>query len=615
MRENTVLIITIGRTDLKKAIIDEQGKFIELPDTFSRHYLSGEGNEKAQYAPKTVTLEHALELQKAAQEAAVLARKKRDPAALCEPNGASNKQSAQLQSEYADKVIPVKLIALLQELKHPDYKGPKPNTIIILNTDRNELDEEDRDRKREPYAYGPIIAQWFADELKLPYKGIIDATISLGEGSYVLNYINGKMNFYGSGKDDPVNRKALENICCVIQRLVDTKPNTPLSILYSPGGGAGNYKPQIEALCDLYADHLMTWTEPEKRGERTGKGSAFEQASRYPSPDTSFRARKQIIGLLKKGNLQGAAAIAEAFTPESGNRNQCDHAWARAIQAANFWLQGQYTIEQLNEALACPLPLKDERSLPNSLWCAFRLEAALKMGNYQDAIRLTCDISEIMLQDYFANCLSEVNYDFANEAYADLVIKLGDKPQLIDLFSTAYNGIATTKNGQLQKPFSDTLAHLSNKKVSTVKTYLFENQDEQRRIAALDIICSLHIATTSGKPLAYQPNHLLKNYESTLRGNGDPTDLSNPKAIRNTITHGYLSQSKLQAAIQSFVNADLWHKSDTGEYSFLAHKTFADLYSQLDVKVKDSPYRLFTQLIGGLITQLKHAPVDFEEHA
>ncbi|ELR63892.1 hypothetical protein C942_03237 [Photobacterium marinum] len=666
MSKRSILIVTIGNTDIKVLAKTKAGKTIlKNTNDRSRSYL--EKNDHIKKATNgtgdyilnenTITWNNDLsnlDYLEAKPGFVDFEDIERKPCVHCK-----NKSTLPTTELIADEdnriqLVASKLLPLVEHIKQAEDID-LPKLVMVLNTDRPELDDKSL-RQKEPYMFGSLLTRWLCEQFNLSYVGQLalpsvpseqhafyesctKETLkswqhAAPEGiGFFVNYLDGDQLAEGHCKDDPVLRLALTRIQACIQAATETYPDS--NIIYSPGGGFAKFKPQIEAICELYTSKVYSWHEPEAELSDNKPGEALSDTHKFPSPDVSYRARKQCITLIKNGNFQGAAAIAAFFT-DSKNKNLCDKNWAAAITEASLWLQGRSGLEALHQSVKKAqntavqnstkpiLPFKQESEMPNTLWAAFRVEAALRQGNIQDAIRFCCDISDIALQDLVGCMQSPANYELKPPVKIDSKQDKNNKgkkkaAKFISLplakEHTSYTDALTTlisdqghsKKTSIQK----ILTKEGNLELNTnIKPR--ENSDLVGSLA-LNIVCELRQAAAQSSVTLkdLSQSHPLQMFEIKLN---EPLEgRGTPRHYRNQITHGFMSETETNNAEQAFIDSKLWAEKDCNT-RFLQQPLIMDLYCSFHLPdAQNQPlaelYRHFTDT---LIAILRNAPVDFE---
>ncbi|MCF7512819.1 hypothetical protein L3V43_04280 [Pseudoalteromonas sp. L23] len=615
---NKILIITIGNTDIK-AVIKETKKAGEDQDKAQTEAITTLATIGDHSRPEFCgyLAEHCIDVGSSSQKLAFT---------LLEPNEALDVLTAQdfeqqekplyldftindgkakftapkfctLRTPDCPELLLPKIAPLVNELQHIDFT---PNYVLVLNTNRQASNKLSTFiKKKEPFAYGPYIANRLSKSLKLPYNQEFDHTYctsaDIKQGVYYLNFLTGDDLLEGADQNDPINRQALEKISTAIQALCSRVEPSQNQLILSCGGGFPKLKAQLEAICELYADKVLAYSEPEMRSS-SAPAVTLANTHHYPSPDVSLRARKQCIALIQHGNFQGAAALAQPFVDDE-NKNRCDKGWAHNLITASEWLQGRVSIDKLNATLPAALPFNTEAELPNCLWAAFRIEAALKMGNYQEAIRFTCDFVEVAAQDLLCHSFTPNQFEI-NAAKAQCeVIKKQYEEQITTLFQR-----------KTKKPLDSLLTCCFDLKIDRFLKYKAEQGSDRNLLFDFAIALS---KLKQNEQIRWEDlnNHPLLQFEHTLRTKPEKCE-STPQRYRNRITHGYLSPTDVKEAKNTFIHAKLW--DEDREYAFLTQPLFLDIFDLL-VTNKQRASDLYSNLVKTLCQQMLNAPINFTE--
>lgn len=659
MNTQTILVVTIGSTDIKALGVHHESSggsrypmeifnqraFCELLEKEGVSIGAREKNARfTLLRPKDLKSTNALIEELAQAESAFSHHQLRHKQSETDHN---NRFSPALEvyegvlktkgksSEFDFKPEAPELIAakLLPVVSRIFENKSNITTAIVLNTNRS---KERKHAKKEPYAVGPIIAKWLAEVLNLEHRGEFqfqdDAPIM--NSAFYLNYLTGTTEADGEKQNFPVTREAMQTIDCMLKHLeqVYRKQGITPQVLYSPGGGLPQFKSQIEAACRLYFDKVEHWVSPDNE-HQFNSSQYSENIDLYPAPDTSYRARRQIIEQIESGNFEGAATIASAFYNDDENGEQpqliqSDQHWAKAVIAVAGWFQGKVSLKELKSQLPSILDkFHEEKEMPNSLWCGFKVEAALRQGNLHDAIRYTCDIRDIALYDLLGKVVGKGNFDLfhslsstndAGSLQPQLdqlnkeigANKVDDKGETVSFKYTnlvlkekaRYKIRLNTYNPMVpgQKAGKSTLEQLlGKKKAASIENYC------SNRIILIDALC---LAQDGNIPEAL--THPLNIYEATLKrplAKGEST----ARNYRNTITHGFLPPEMTKQAKQHFMHERIGFWAQTPNKNtmhFLNQPIFTELYARLDSD--NTPADCYKQLVKALTDKLRHARID-----
>lgn len=494
------------------------------------------------------------------------------------------------------ELIPAKLFPIIRQLK---LKQKKIDTAIVFNTSRDKQNNN-RHADAEPYAFGEVIARWLAHELQLEFASPDSRPEQQPENkAFFCNYLTGNMNAEGEDADYPVSRAGMQCIDSILEAVTqyykeqETKEQKiSVEAFYSPGGGIPAFKSQIEAACHFYFDQVDHWITPDNESEFELKND-WQDAQRYPSPDMSYRARKQALQLIEEGNFEGAAVIAKPFLSDE-KVTLADKNWANAVRTTALWFQGGLSLAELNQSLykasihigmkedATRIPpFENEKQMPNTLWAAFKIEAALRQGNLQDAVRYTCDLRDIALYDLLGKKLAEGNFDTFHNTPVDNKIDKEKFVLVLKKLAKKFN-IQGRNNNELE--FKDLISNnRSRYKLDTSKTY---SKDGNQRSLLLD--CAALVDCYKISP----EDHPLNRYEQALKTNSGNGDLR-ARDYRNIITHGYLSSEKSRGIKAHFSDdkVKLWSAPNPetktspdsdSKMRFLNQDLVSNLYKQLD---------------------------------
>ncbi|WP_028302066.1 hypothetical protein [Oceanospirillum beijerinckii] len=544
------------------------------------------------------------------------------------------------------QLIPAKLFPIIRQLK---LKQKKIDTAIVFNTSRDKQNNN-RHADAEPYAFGEVIARWLAHELQLEFASP-DSRPELqpDNKAFFCNYLTGNMNAEGEEADYPVSRAGMERIDYILETVTQYYKKQKLSVeaFYSPGGGIPAFKPQVEAACRFYFDQVDHWITPDNESEFELKND-WQDAQRYPSPDMSYRARKQALQLIEEGNFEGAAVIAKPFLPAE-KVTLADNNWANAVRTTALWFQGGRSLAELNQSLyeastrigvkgatAHILYFESEEEMPNTLWAAFKVEAALRQGNLQDAVRYTCDLRDIALYDLLGKKLAEGSFDTFHNSPDECSFNPIPLNEALTTLSEQLNVLSKDSDKEKQeasvyKPYTCSQlikASQGRFKLETGTSYSFSKQSKKEfkgltggapkdpKFNDRPILLDASALSDAGS-IEAMFTHPLNCYEYALKAYSEK---NKPKArdYRNIITHGYLSPKKSEDIEAHFTaeTVGLWSapNSETNTNSdsdskmrFLNQKLVSDLYKRLDSNNELAD--LYNKLTNTLKEILTHSPI------
>lgn len=503
------------------------------------------------------------------------------------------------------RLIPIKLFPIVYDALKEDQPYTI-DTVIIFNTHR--INRDGSNRSDEPFAFGEILAEWLSEELNLKspmfidYEGNPDPVIEPEGAVLYCNCLYGGMNFKSDGKNFPLNRETASIIDDLLNKVQRHNPDHHL--ICFPAGGIPAIKEQVMSACQFYFNSVETRTLPKNNQNILNSDTAGNE---FRSAEESYHARKKAISLINRGNFEGAQVIAEVF--DAGKeRISADSRWAEKVKIASHWLQGTRSIDALNNVLPNSLPF-DKDTLPNTLWAAFRIEAALRYNNIQDAIRYTCDLADIALIDLLAKQLQRP----ANQI--STLDKVQIAPKFADRLESALLNLHKPETDSKQRLIEHhpnegyTLRINTHKQYSFTKAKVAEIKTENRKLLP-DLLCLLDLKGTETAfyhhPLSLFEHHLSLHVES-----GD--DKSNARKYRNKITHGYLPSEKVNQASAHFRHPDiaLWASIERtlspGGMQFLNQPVFTNLYACLDNQ--NQPAQLYARLVASLKESLINSPL------
>lgn len=516
----------------------------------------------------------------------------------------------------APELIAAKLLPVISRIFQ---NKSNVTTAIVLNTNRI---KERKYAEKEPYAVGPIIAKWLAEVLNLEHRGEFqfqdDAPIM--NSAFYLNYLTGTTEADGEKQNFPVTREAMQTIDCMLKHLAQVyrKQGITPQVLYSPGGGLPQFKSQIEAACRLYFDKVEHWVSPDNE-HQFNSSQYSENIDLYPAPDTSYRARRQIIEQIESGNFEGAATIASAFYNDDENGKQpqliqSDQHWAKAVIAVAGWFQGSKMLHELQDVLPEALPFEHQSRMPNSLWTAFKIEAAIRQDNIQDAIRYICDLKDVALYDLLGKLTAKGNFN----AFHGITKRKWTEAALKPLSEAAEQLNEVMKqHGEFKKinlSMVNSHKRIENFSLNTRPQYNLHSENKsipawndssvyKSRQLILDLTCIADMkAITTGL------QHPLINFEYKLK---QKVNKLKARDYRNTITHGYLDPQMSEIARAHFTHPEiqLWKgKPSKDNMHFLSQPIFTELYARLDSK--NTPADCYKQLVEALTDKLRHARID-----
>ncbi len=631
--KNTVLILTIGQTDLQVMVKDDKGLTIgvtKIPTTDGNMYQKFNGALEKENVVAFSSKEangHAFFIN--ADDDPEKIKERTDNAIRVDREDKDKIKSDAVSIKEEGNSVSVKVEGIEQPQKELLVKKTTPiidhylkdktssiSNIVVFNTHRKE-------RRFEPFAFGKIIAHWLKHMVERHTESSFSChefnpddvnSNPLTKNSVVwVNYLKGDERFSTDG-----SQPAMKRIDKTIKQLCRLYPNNEAEFVCSTGGGLPEAKTQLEAACRFYLHPCIF--------EKLNQEDTLKNETKQYTAAESYEARHQIVQLIREGNFEGAAVMATPFLNDKNGQDkkaiESDQKWASAVKTVAKWFQGSVDLNALNAELKEAsgnnvLPFEHEFQMPNSLWSAFKIEAALRQQNIQDAIRYTCDLRDIAFYDLLGAYLHEGNFDDPHKSNDEV-----KKPLTHEQFKEKYD---SSKNGD---DFFKVASELSHKALPTActlykekhpsrfntrKTWLLKSNTDFSRIILMDFVCYLASAEK-------WRDHPLNQYEDALKPRvKNPPKKLYPRDYRNRITHGYLSSEQLAQARDAFEQAELWAASNA-PMRFLEQPIFNALYKSISQqnnaenkqKLDDNltASELYENLSQRLISILQELPMD-----
>lgn len=625
--KNAVLILTIGQTDLQVMVKGDKDLPIgvtNIPTTDGNMYRKFNGALEKENAFAFSSKEangHAFFINADDAPSEIKARTDKAGRLDREKETKLNSEGDLVSIEVAgipqtQTELLVKKITPIIDHYLKDNTNPISN-IVVFNTHRKE-------RKLEPFAFGKIIAHWLKHmverQTEIPFSchefNPDDVNSNpLTKNSVVwVNYLKGNERFSTDG-----SQPAMKRIDKTIKQLYRLYPNNEAEFVCFTGGGLPEAKTQLEAACRFYLHPCIF--------QKLNQEDTLENATNQYTAAESYEARHQIIQLIHEGNFEGAAVMATPFLNNEGDQGkkaiESDQKWARAVKTVAAWFQGSVDLNRLNAELKDAsgnnvLPFDHEFQMPNSLWSAFKIEAALRQQNIQDAIRYTCDLRDIAFYDLLGAYLHEGNFDDPHKSNDEV-----KKPLTLDQCQNESNSFKNRYESFKKEvsQFSKTPLPEASKlytpdkaqRFNTYKKWTHEDNTDSSRIIFIDFVCYL---ASSEK----WHEHPLNQYEDALKPRSEKTrNKLYPRDYRNRITHGYLSSEQLAQARKTFEQAELWATTNIS-MRFLEQPIFKALYKSIPQKNNTengqklddnlTASELYENLSQRLISILQELPMD-----
>ncbi len=460
------------------------------------------------------------------------------------------------------KVMPVAL-----ELKKREQYDIK--MVVVLGSSREKAQMEQKGLghmvRGEPVAAAKIVCEWLADFFELKnlqeFPSNREKLEFANQGiALYTHYLHSDMEADGETDNFPINRQAMQivdDLFRKIQSIAKKQQWKNLKCIYSSGGGFPEHKHQIGAACHLYFSNVDKLVAPQ-HFDRELKS---EDADKYPAPDTTYRAREQVIHLLQSGDYAGAATIASLvqgqIKKEVGDRRLKSHYnyyWSKTVVEVSQWLQG--TLAKTDFTEWHPLKALAANNIPYALKVAFRIEAALQQNHIQEAIRYTSDMAEVLIYDYLSKAFNNGDYGYFDNA----------NPLTEAQAKELWYALKISSQIELQ-PLSVNRPFQIEKVDGNKKKLLKYNADKNEWEPDTQALHSMNWQNVASYLVSQSENGPLFQFKQALRSKIKGG--KSPAQYRNDITHKTLNSNQLEKAKNTFVEAGLWTEKEADNLRFL----------------------------------------------
>lgn len=324
----------------------------------------------------------------------------RDLAALVSAETASQKPQIELIQPEIELCAPL-LAEAWQQIQQRIDRGELGRSMYLLlfNTRRDELDETGLPRERgEPIATGTIVQRAIMDAFGVTED--FEEYIFLREGDLY--------------EIDAHNQRHLraDAARAIDHRIRDLRNDFPQAIaLISDIAGFPETKSLLQASVAYRFNGRFEFVRPIERGRPT-----VQRPSLLISPAESLGIRHEIRRLIHCGSFDAAAELAmhpaddEAFDAEP---------WRRSVVALAHFLRSGVTPTCLGKTAKV---LGALQTAPRSLVVLFRIEAKLRQGDFETAIRDTVTFAELALLELAETHLSAPGESCVNWNNAKIVL-------------------------------------------------------------------------------------------------------------------------------------------------------------------------------------------------
>jgi len=388
MTGQCILAITVGRSDIKIRLQDENGNSdvyeIHRKSTRQFHHLL-----RRTLASEPQRLQY-VQYAKDAQGSNT-AHSPRTPEADCTQDGTFCAKGRPLQLpggmlELSFPKLATPVALLVQEQSH------RPGLIagaLVYYTDRDTAQDNDE----EPFAAGEIVQHWLVKQLGL---NIASPGTTWQAGAVCrINYAQGKAEIEGAGRDYPLYLSICALLEAPLRQARTACPDARLD-LCTLGG--------MKAVNDvLYAGARMFFARVRQlnTSERHIAPQEIAFADQALSAEENYHIRGQAIAMLRQGHFAPAyTLLATRLNAAAG-----EHApWLQTLEQVHHLLQGQWRPSAYPHAgrLHQRLLAGDLHYCPRTLVLLLRVDAALNQGQLPSAMHLSLGLPLATLLDGIA---------------------------------------------------------------------------------------------------------------------------------------------------------------------------------------------------------------------
>ncbi len=399
--------------------------------------------------------------------------------------------------------------------------------VLLLNTRRDEIDGRGLPRESgEPVAAGSLVREGLIQTLELPGTDAFEECFFLTAGDLYEIDSHNQRHLRGDAAR-AIDRR--------IRALRNAFPDA--LALISDIGGFPETKAVLQASVAYRFDGRFEFVRPIERGRPTAQRPRL-----LISPAESLNTRYQIRRLIDRGSFDAAAELARHPAGEEA----CEaEPWRRCVIAlADFLRTGR------------PSPcggatgnlLQQLSAMPRSLVVLFRIEAALRRGDCETAVRDTCTFIELALLELADRHLSQPGESCVNWNRSAVVSE-----RTCDAFRQA-------------NPEAE---------------YRIDGFRDRRAIAT------------------WLPDSARQPWESVSAA----TEPERVRRARNQSVHGRVSVEHVASAVKKLLDEKLWIEDD-GERSILKAELPRPLFETLGLGNVNRLYRELTQAVRDDMEQL-----------
>lgn len=385
MTDQCILAVTIGRSDIKIRLLDENGHIgiyeVQKRSTCHFHQLLRRTLQNAAQRLQYPLTENSEQVS-------------RTPDADCTEDGCFSAKGrplrlpeGMLELIFPKLSAPVAMLAAEQKRHSSLMTG-----AIVYYTDRH----TPQDHCEEPFAAGEIVQHWLAGQLKLE----IAAPDTLWQAGTVcrINYAQGKTEIEGAGRDYPLYRSICAQLEAPLRQALNEFPHARLDLCTLGGMKA------VNSVLSASARMFFARVRPLNTSEKHIAPQELAFADQALSAEENYQLRTQAIALLRQGHFAPAYTLLNTRIGAAVG----EHApWLQTLEHTHYLLQGQWRPNAYPHAGPLHQRLLSDRlhHCPRTLVLMLRVDAALHHRQFPAAMHLSLALPQAVLLDGIARFL------------------------------------------------------------------------------------------------------------------------------------------------------------------------------------------------------------------
>jgi len=547
-KEEIVLFISAGRTDLKLLTVDGENQYasVEISKGNQRDFHQWLRDYPEKYVVKHIPDEQTPVLYQQCQHSIGL---KVDENVL-RLQGEHNLKLFFDQQERCI-VVPVKLGRIIAQLQ--EQQQFQISAAVVFNTHRY---ADNHFASEEPFACGPVIARWLAACFGLTFSETQQP--ASGQSVWVDLLTD---NEHQETADKSVNPSVINKLANTFQ--VFSNDSSFYAVLCGTGG-IPRFKTLIRDSAYFYFDNRCLLAEDT---EQNNSPLITPIASLHVTPEQSFALRASVAKLISSGDFLGAEAAIRHV------QDQEHLAWTVPIKMVADFFRGSdiHSYLATNPSQLSQLLVDICHCNKRSILPALRTEAALQSKAWTEALGWTSTFYDAALLDAIEKLLD----GWGNRYY----VKINDRDVTFYLPNfTLENHPRSSDDLNIPK---DMLGEKGPLKKRGKLFYLLDTMGENEKKWLKEIKCDA--MTQFNKAFYKQTSPFLS-----------------PAQYRNICTHGLLKSDELNKAIEVYNQQELWGliNDNTEPPYFLSQPLIADILKHVGA---DNTHEWYEEIVRLLL--------------